>query len=327
MCQNREVFFVVVAKPETRPEHVNILADCLRRSYKGKYKLICMTDNPEGLGDDITAISLRNSPDNAVDYLKQLHSTVNHITLILEPETVFLGDVTNEVNKVINSGHISSVEGAYSFGDYQYEWGNSPPTPAKIIIFDSATKPWMPEYRTAEWDWIKKNYRHTKRAIVLGSADTLQSDLDSLGNMREGAAIFVINHTGFEYPIRADYWVTLHPECWHEWLPKRQAAGLNMDFKSIGYNDRNKTPKGMDRGSSDWGGMSGLFAVKCAFEEGFEEVILCGVPMTDTPYFWGDNLNYNIIGYRKGWEKHLDKLKGRVYSQSGWTAELLGKFM
>ena len=46
---SREVFFVVVAKQETKPEYVNILADCLRRSYKGKYKLICMTDNREGL--------------------------------------------------------------------------------------------------------------------------------------------------------------------------------------------------------------------------------------------------------------------------------------
>jgi hypothetical protein len=73
--------------------------------------------------------------------------------------------------------------------------------------------------------------------------------------------------------------------------------------------------------------MSGLFAVKCAFEEGFEEVILCGVPMTDTPYFWGNKLHYKILPYRKGWEKHIDKLKGRVYSQSGWTKELSGKFM
>lgn len=322
---NRQVFFVVVAKPETRPEHVNVLADCLRRSYKGKYKLICMTDNREGLGDDIHAVSLHDSNGDDLDYIRQLHSAVNHITLILEPETVFLGDITNAVSKVINSGHISSVEGAYSFDEYQYNWLNKKPHDAKIVYCDGGEKPWQQSNKSLPW--VKKHYRTTKRAIVLGSADTLQSDLDSLGNMREGAAIFVINHTGFEYPIRADYWVTLHPECWPEWLPKRQAAGLNMDFKSIGYNDRNKAPKGMDRGSSDWGGMSGLFAVKCAFEEGFEEVVLCGVPMTDTPYFWGDNLNYNIIGYRKGWEKHLDKLKGRVYSQSGWTAELLGKFM
>jgi len=240
MCLNREVFFVVVAKPETKPEHVNILADCLRRSYKGKYELICMTDNPEGLGDDITAISLRSGGDDVLAYLKQLHSAVNHITLILEPETVFLGDITDAVGKVIKSGHISSVEGAYC--DFGFEFCKT--ENAKIIIFDGALKPWHKYSRTE--DYVKSNYRHTKRAIVLGSADTLQSDLDSLGNMREGAAIFVINHTGFEYPIRADYWVTLHPECWHEWLPKRQAAGLNMDFKSIGYNDRNKTPKGMD---------------------------------------------------------------------------------
>jgi hypothetical protein len=46
---NREVIFVVVARSETKSEHVNILADCLRRAYKGKYKLICMTDNREGL--------------------------------------------------------------------------------------------------------------------------------------------------------------------------------------------------------------------------------------------------------------------------------------
>jgi hypothetical protein len=322
---NRQVFFVVVAKPETKPEYVNILADCLRRSYKGKYKLICMTDNPEGLGDDMHAVSLHDSNGDALDYIRQLHSTVNHITLIVEPETVFLGDITDAVSKVINSGHISSVEGAYSFDEYQYNWLNQKPPDAKIVYCDGGEKPWQQSNRNLSW--IKSNYRPTKRAIVLGSADTLQSDLDSLGNMREGAAIFVINHTGFEYPIRADYWVTLHPECWHEWPQKRAAMGGNMDFISIGYNSLGRQPKGMDKGSSDWGGMSGLFAVKCAFEEGFEEVILCGVPMTDTPYFWGDNLNYNIIGYRQGWEKHLDKLKGRVYSQSGWTAGLLGKFM
>jgi hypothetical protein len=317
---NREIFFVVVARPETRPEHVNILADCLRRSYKGKYKLICVTDNPEGLGYDITAISLRNSPDNAVDYLKQLHSNVNHITLILEPETVFLGDITDAVSKVINSGHISSVEGAYSFysRDLNLSSGN-------IVFFDDGEhKPWEEHMR---FGYIKEHYRPTKRAIVLGSADTLQSDLDSIGNMREGAAIFVVNHTGFKFPIRADYWVTLHPECWHEWPPKRQTMGGNMDFISIGYNSLGQQPKGMNKGSSDWGGSSGLFAVKCAFEEGFEEVVLCGVPMTDTPYFWGKDLHYNILAYRHGWEKHLDKLKGRVYSQSGWTRELLGQFM
>ena len=319
MCQNREVFFVVVAKPETQPEHVNILADCLRRAYKGKYKLICMTDNPEGLGDDIHAVSLHDSNGNALDYIRQLHSTVNHITLILEPETVFLGDITDAVSKVINSGHVSCVEGAYSLADYKNQ------IDAKIICFDGNMKPWDKEMRV--FSWIKSNYRNTKRAIVLGSADTLQSDLAIIGNMIEGAAIFGINHTPFNLKMHIDYWITLHPECWHEWPQKRAAIGGNMDFKSIGYNDRNKTPKGMGRGSSDWGGMSGLFAVKCAFEEGFEEVILCGVPMTDTPYFWGKDLHYKILPYRKGWEKHFDKLKGRVYSQSGWTKELLGSFM
>lgn len=318
---NRQVFFVVVANEQTKPEYVNILADCLRRSYKGKYKLICITDNPEGLGDDIDKISLRNSPSNAISHLQQLHADVNHITLILEPETVFLGDITDAVSKVIKSGHISSVEGVSC--DFDYEFCKT--TNAKIIIFDGELKPWH-KYSRNE-DYVKNNYRHTKRAIVLGSADTLQSDLDSLGNMREGAAIFVVNHTGFKFPIRADYWVTLHPECWKDWPQMRKDAGYNMDFKSIGYDAQNKTPKGMDRGSSNWGGMSGLFAVKCAFEEGFEEVILCGVPMTDTPYFWGNELHYKILPYRAGWEKHIDKLKGRVYSQSGWTKELLGSFM
>ncbi len=325
MCQNREVFFVVVAQPETKSEHVNILADCLRRNYKGKYKLIYMTDNREGLGDDITAISLRSGGDDVLDYLKQLHSTVNHITLILEPETVFLGDITDAVSKVVNSGHISCVDGAYSFYGYEFNYKHMPSIDAKIICFAGPEKPWQKD--CLRLDWVKSNYRHTKRAIVLGSASTLQSDLDSIGNMKDGAAIFVVNHTGFKYPIHADYWVTLHPECWHEWVPLRKAAGYNMDFKSIGYNSQNQTPKGMDRGSSDWGGMSGLFAVKCAFEEGFEEVILCGVPMTDTPYFWGSELHYKILPYRAGWERHIDKLKGRVYSQSGWTKELLGSFM
>ena len=162
---------------------------------------------------------------------------------------------------------------------------------------------------------------------MLGSADTLQDDIKSIGNLYDDAAIFGVNHTAFKQPMRIDYWCTLHPECFADWLVKRKEAGFNMDFTSIGYSKIGKAPKHMNKGSSDWDGMSGLFAVKCALEEGFEEVILCGVPMTQTPYFWGADLHYNLLGYRAGWEKHLADIKGKVYSQSGWTRELLGKFI
>jgi hypothetical protein len=89
----------------------------------------------------------------------------------------------------------------------------------------------------------------------------------------------------------------------------------------------------MDEGMNErvngklWHGSSGLFAVKAAFEHGFDEVILCGVPMNNDLNIHRGEKWKQFNDFRNGWTDNLNELKGRVYSQSGWTKELLGSFM
>lgn len=72
-------------------------------------------------------------------------------------------------------------------------------------------------------------------------------------------------------------------------------------------------------------GSSGLFAVKVALIDlGYEDVVLCGVPMTATPHF-DDNVPWPEVDlFKLGWEQALPQIDGRVRSMSGWTRELLG---
>jgi hypothetical protein len=383
------------------PEHVNLLCDCIRRKYKGNAEFYCVTDNPEGLGDDITIIPLwpdfselghcyrrlkafskefgeliggkfcsidldvvitgdlteiiDNAPDFAIMKDFQPPTPYNGSFFIMEPGArvqvweEFVKDPHGLIAKGDKLGYcacdqkiIATVLGkgervlGDSDGFYSYKFaikqrGNKLPENAKVIAFHGTGKPWHKEYRAI--DWVRKNCRYTKRAIVLGGASGVWDELKALGNVAENAAIIAINDSGYAYSGKIDYWVTLHPEKFAGWRQKRIYNGYNMDFVSVGHNSTNIKPENMDKGMNEyvngklWHGSSGLFAVKVAFEQGFDDVILCGVPMNgDVNIHRGESWK-QFNDFRNGWEEALPELKGRVYSQSGWTRELLGKFM
>lgn len=72
------------------------------------------------------------------------------------------------------------------------------------------------------------------------------------------------------------------------------------------------------------GGSSGMLGVQVAQQMGAERIVICGIPMTNTPRF-DDAKGWEEAGsYLDAWEKGRDDLKGYVRSMSGWTQELLG---
>lgn len=226
-----------------------------------------------------------------------------------------------------------------SDGFYSYKYaikrnhGGKLPKNAKFIAFHG--KPEVTDDEPQKLEWVRYYYRqskrssaNTKRAIIIGGGKNVWQEFNDLGSVKDDAAIIAINDAGYVYPYQLDYWVTLHPEKFSKWKAQRQASGFDMGFISIGYG----APKDnfyqyfTDEMSDDWGGSSGLFAVKVAIEKGFDEIILCGVPMNgDINAFRGKEWT-EFETYRQGWKNKLDLLRGRVYSQSGWTRELLGEF-
>jgi hypothetical protein len=79
--------------------------------------------------------------------------------------------------------------------------------------------------------------------------------------------------------------------------------------------------------TQDWGGSTGLLAVKVAlFELKLDVAILCGVPMSAVGNHYRRHQPWGVCDtFHRGWNSHHDELKGRVKSFSGWTAERLGQ--
>ena len=190
---------------------------------------------------------------------------------------------------------------------------------------------------TAELLGTYENPRPRKRrAIVLGGAPSVWSDFDMLEDIHATSDIIACNDAGWNYPDKLKYWVSLHPDCFKawNWLEKRKAAGYDMDLKTVGFTRDFKPVPGVDELRSAWGssdgkasGSTGLFAVEIAIAKGYDEIILCGCPLEYVSNMFNGHDWHDFGIYRQAWIDKFDKLKGKVYSQIGWTKSLLGSWI
>lgn len=194
----------------------------------------------------------------------------------------------------------------------------------RIVFFHGNRKPWEPEVQ-ARFPWIPTHYKDgRKRLVVIGGAPCFESDLARYAPPSD-CKVMVINDQGCSFPGRIDYWVTLHPEKMHQWQAKRRENDrLNQDYITITY-DRPNPQARIDKMTGDWGGSSGLFACKVGLEEGFDHIVLCGIPMDSTPNVFrpGEKVWAEFKAFRTAWVERADDIRGKVFSMSGWTRELL----
>lgn len=156
-------------------------------------------------------------------------------------------------------------------------------------------------------------------ALVIGGASCLWDDLAAVGTW--DGMVVACNDAGAVYPHRIDHFATLHPEKLDGWRAERERRGGNLDFTT--WSRRN--PELVDRILEGWSsGSSGMLAVGVALAVGAERVVLCGVPMQATPHFFDPAPWEGVQHHAGAWEARVDELRGRVFSLSGWTRELLG---
>jgi hypothetical protein len=147
--------------------------------------------------------------------------------------------------------------------------------------------------------------------MVVGGADCVWGDIVALAERGyTDLPVFAVNDMGVDL-ARLDHWVTLHPEKLGAWQDARAAWGGSDAYVVWEYN------------GDDWGGSSGLFAVRIAMDLGFKRVILCGVPMDDRPHVSGKAWP-NVGEFRPAWEERRELLAPVVRSMSGWTREQFG---
>lgn len=378
-------------------EHVNIMADCIRRNYKRPHKIYCITDDSAGIRRDINIIPIWNHAKELGHCYRRLFAFSREFAEMMpekfcsiDLDCVITGDITELVDSagdfaIMKDGipqqpyngsfwvhqpgtrvdvwdkFIADPQGMIAQakkagflacdqaimavimgksekvfteadGVYSYKFGvkklGGLPANAKLIALHGNPKPWDKVGQALPW--VQEHYGYTQRAIVIGGGANVWQELEALGNIKDSASIIAINDAGYAYPGKLDLWVTLHPQKMPAWIQKRKEAGFNMDFVTVGHGEK---PQYTDEVSLCWrsegraSGSSGLYACQVALEKGFEEIILCGVPMNgDKNIFRGKEWS-DFVGYRQAWKEHVDKLKGKVYSQSGWTKDLLGSFI
>jgi hypothetical protein len=166
------------------------------------------------------------------------------------------------------------------------------------------------------------------KALVLGCAECVWADAAAAAKLFEPDAVFAVKAMIAHWPDRIDYAVTLHPEMLADFLRRRCDAGLPMAMQTWAHSRRG--PRGkpwstVDRTTEDWAGSSGLLAVKIAREEGFDKIVLAGIPMEAAAGHVDRRKNWIAAhAFRRSWERRRDLLAPYVRSMSGWTKELFG---
>jgi len=164
-----------------------------------------------------------------------------------------------------------------------------------------------------------------KSALVLGGASSVWNDAASALSLYRLDLTIVINDMIGAWLGQVDIAVTLHPEKADKWIRQRRLTGANMDFETWAHARKPGSPK-IDHTTDDWGGSSGLFAVKVALECGCDRIVLAGVPMSaDDAHFFDSKPWNEASAYHKAWLAHQSEIAPYVRSMSGWTAELLGR--
>lgn len=167
-----------------------------------------------------------------------------------------------------------------------------------------------------------------RKALILGAALCLWEDIEAALDLGEFDGVVAAKVAGLYWPGKLDSWVSLHPERFAKDVPERikfgyPAAGEIVGHENVRISGVKQSPykfEGQRRSAS-----SGIFAVKRAFELGYERVVLCGIPLDKT----AGKIDIGRVwqgaeSFRQGFEEAMPHLKDRVRSMSGWTRMKLG---
>lgn len=182
--------------------------------------------------------------------------------------------------------------------------------------------------------------------LIIGSGADLWTDLEAAGDAEWPGARMAVNLTALLYPRPFEHWACLHslvhwfhPDAvWWRRLPQmRGAKPLTLHGSLLGKRSL-IAERPLQDPIVEWpfptalrNGCSGLFAVWVALQMGYDPIVLAGVPQDKSGNVWGgpDTQGGPTHGDEvrvRCWERAVEdlKMRGRVFSVSGVTRELLG---
>jgi hypothetical protein len=158
-------------------------------------------------------------------------------------------------------------------------------------------------------------------AIAVGGAASVWDEMKRALDLAPHAEAYVCNDMIPVYPGPCTA-VTLHPHQLKEWLSRRNANGLPRPKEVWSH----ASGRLVTRRTLESRGSSGLLCVHVARLEGFERIMLCGIPMTKEGGHFVRNAQWDAAEtFQKHWPKEFLRLAPYVRSFSGWTKETFGE--
>ena len=178
------------------------------------------------------------------------------------------------------------------------------------------------------------------KLIIVGSGRCVWDDLEKLWPITDD--VMCINDVIMHYPGVIHHCFSCDGPMLKNWWNARRPTHKNYHQSSPQFHTVNNTmPVGKDVKKWDWkgGGTSGLGACFVGLWLGYDDIILCGVPIDNSGHYFDpdwEKTNFqreiaNSEGHIRGdgrrfWVNAAENhFKGRVKSMSGFTKKLLGE--
>jgi hypothetical protein len=173
------------------------------------------------------------------------------------------------------------------------------------------------------------------KALVVGCAANVWDDVRAAREIGEFDATYCVKMAGIHWPETFQVWVGLHPEFMDGYEAERHKLGLPNGYEIVAplaneVGAHGKKGNITRRVTYRWDGMtasasSGIYGAKVALDDGFDRVVLAGIPMqADSNHFTRGKSWAQRDSFMPGFELAIPHMLGKVRSMSGLTRQRLG---
>jgi len=173
-----------------------------------------------------------------------------------------------------------------------------------------------------------------RKALVVGCSAAVWEEVAVAQAMAVFDAVYCVKLAGVHWPGKFQTWVGLHPEWQADYGKQRRDAGRPNGYETVAPPDselgQQAKVKVIDRRVSyRWPGMnasasSGIYGAKVAIEDGFDRIVLAGIPLSKDQHFSRGKPWLQVDSFTEGFRLATPHLMGKVKSMSGLTQQVLG---
>lgn len=186
-----------------------------------------------------------------------------------------------------------------------------------------------------------------KTALVIGCASGVWQEVRAAKALAVYDAIYCVKQMGIHYSKPFDVWITLHPEVMDDYERQRNVFDFPNGYQIVAPPKSELGHDHKDKGNiarrvsylwnenNNASASSGIYGAKVALEDGFERIVLAGIPMTpEAGHFLPDSRTVSGVrrgstwqgqsAFTEGYRMAVPFLRGKVRSMSGLTRDNLG---